>query len=367
MMNSEIRILMLEDTTTDAELAEMELRETGLSFIARRVETRELFIRALEEFKPDIVLVDYQLPAFDGAAALKIVRQQYPSIPVVMVSGALGDEKASELLKLGARDYVLKDRRALEEERGIRARKAAAEALRLSEAEIRSLDEHSPIATIVSTSIDADEKCVVMNRKFTELFGYSMEDIPDLHHWWPLAYPDENFRNEIMAEWTRRIEKAVRNHGEIEPIEAMVACKDGARRYVSISFASISSRNIITFVDLTERRQMEEEREATLQKLQQALEDSIGLAASITEKRDPYTAGHQRRVSQLATAIAAEMGLSAKQVDGIHFGGLIHDVGKIGIPAEILSKPSRLQPLERELVETHSRAGYEIVKEIEFP
>ena len=193
---TELRILLLEDEPTDAELVEAALREEGLPFTARRVDTREAFIRALEEFKPDIVLADYKLPAFDGGFALKIVRQQHPNIPVVMVTGAMGDEKAVELLKQGARDYVLKDqlarlgpavRRALSEEQGIRARHAAEKALLQSEADLRALVEHSPIAMLVDIGVGADEKIVMMNEEFTHLFGYTPEDVPDVHHGWPLA------------------------------------------------------------------------------------------------------------------------------------------------------------------------------------
>ncbi len=264
---TELRILLLEDVPTDAELAESALREAGLSFIAKRVETREAFIRALEEFKPDIVLADYNLPAFDGGSAVKIVRQQYPTIPVVMVTGAMGDEKAIEMLKLGARDYVLKDRlarlgpavqRALSEEQGIRARKTAEQTLLQSEAELRALVEHSPIAMLVDVGVDADEKIVMMNQKFTELFGYTMEDVPDVRHWWLLACPDEQYRKKIKAEWIGKVEKAILSHGDIEPMEVTATCKKGLSRYVRVSLASIGSKNIITFEDLTERKRLEE-------------------------------------------------------------------------------------------------------------
>jgi len=262
---TELRILLLEDVPTDAELMENALREAGLSFTAKRVDTREAFIRALEEFKPDIVLADYKLPTFDGASAVKIVRQQYPTVPVVMVTGTMGDEKAIELLKLGARDYVLKDRlvqlgpavqRALSVERGIRARKAAEQALRQSEADLRALVEHSPIAMLVDVGVDADEKIVMMNQKFTELFGYTMADVPDVRHWWPLAYTNEKYREELKVEWIGRVEKAIQSHGDIEPMETTVTCKDGSNRYVRISLSSIGNKNIITFEDLTERKRM---------------------------------------------------------------------------------------------------------------
>lgn len=266
----ELRILLLDDEPTDADLMEHALREAGLIFIAERANTREAFIHALEEFKPDIVIADYNLPAFDGGTALKIIRQQYPEIPVVMVSDDMGDEKAVELLKQGARDYVLKSQlarlasavqRVLAEEQGIRTRKAGEQALRQREMDIRALVEHSPIAMLVDVGVGADEKIVMMNRKFTELFGYTLEDIPDVQHWWPLAYPNEAYREELRAEWTRRVEKAIQEHGNIDPMEATVTCKDGSNRYVRVSLTSIGSRNIITFEDLTERKRAEDELE----------------------------------------------------------------------------------------------------------
>jgi len=93
----------------------------------------------------------------------------------------------------------------------------------------------------------------------------------------------------------------------------------------------------------------------------------IGSIASTIEMRDPYTAGHQRRVAKLAAAIGAELGLPEDRIRGIFLAGLIHDVGKIDIPAEILSKPGKLTSLEMQFIRTHPQAGYEIIKGVEFP
>ncbi|KAF0117913.1 MAG: response regulator receiver [bacterium] len=87
----------------------------------------------------------------------------------------------------------------------------------------------------------------------------------------------------------------------------------------------------------------------------------------MVETRDPYTAGHQRRSADLARAIANEMGLSQEQVDGIRIAGLIHDLGKMYVPSEILSKPGRITDLEYSLIKTHPQAGYDILKNIGFP
>ncbi|MBU1642948.1 PAS domain S-box protein, partial [bacterium] len=115
----------------------------------------------------------------------------------------------------------------------------------------------------------------------------------------------------------------------------------------------------------TLRTRAEHEQHAVL--LQQSLEQSILTIAATVEARDPYTAGHQRRVGELATAIAKEMELPEMQVQGIHFAAIIHDLGKIHVPAEILSKPGRLNDLEYRLIQMHSQAGYDILKDVSFP
>jgi HD-GYP domain-containing protein (c-di-GMP phosphodiesterase class II) len=91
-------------------------------------------------------------------------------------------------------------------------------------------------------------------------------------------------------------------------------------------------------------------------------------AMSLTvEAKDPYTSGHQRRVSDLARAIAQEMNLPEDQIDGIRMSGAIHDIGKISVPSEILSKPTKLSPLEFSLIKNHPNVGYDILRDIEFP
>ena len=101
--------------------------------------------------------------------------------------------------------------------------------------------------------------------------------------------------------------------------------------------------------------------------LQQSLEQSIQAIADTVEARDPYTAGHQRRVSELAVAIARELGLPEEKIHGIHLAAVIHDLGKIHVPAEILSKPGKLSDIEFMLIKTHAQAGYEILKNVDFP
>ena len=123
----------------------------------------------------------------------------------------------------------------------------------------------------------------------------------------------------------------------------------------------------IMLIDITERKQAEEKLRHTLENLRNAINTTINVMASTLETRDPYTAGHQNRVADLARAIATDMGLPQEKIDGIRMAGTIHDIGKLSIPAEILSKPTKLSELEFSLIKEHSRIGYEILKDVESP
>jgi putative nucleotidyltransferase with HDIG domain len=102
-------------------------------------------------------------------------------------------------------------------------------------------------------------------------------------------------------------------------------------------------------------------------RLKKSLEQTTSALSFALEKRDPYTAGHQQRVADLALAIAIEMGLDEARLDCIRVSAILHDIGKIGVPTEILSKPTRLTEVEFNLIKLHSGIGYDILKDIDFP
>lgn len=147
--------------------------------------------------------------------------------------------------------------------------------------------------------------------------------------------------------------------------------KDGTILYVDInsSVASIDDKkcNVGFFTDVTYRKLAEEERQQHTEKLLGALRATIEAMAMTVEIRDPYTSGHQKRVTVLACSIAREMGLTEDAVEAINMAGIIHDIGKIYVPAEILSKPGKLNEVEFSMIKMHPHAGYEILKNIEFP
>jgi putative nucleotidyltransferase with HDIG domain len=120
-----------------------------------------------------------------------------------------------------------------------------------------------------------------------------------------------------------------------------------------------TKKSVASLTDITARKTYEG-------KLKKSIEDIIYTIGKITETRDPYTSGHQLKVSKLSTAIAQEMKLPPDKIEGIRIASLIHDVGKISIPSEILSKPSKLSETEYSLIKNHSQIGYDILKSIEF-
>jgi DNA-binding NarL/FixJ family response regulator len=172
-MNKELSILILEDVPTDAELIKYELSGAGVPFISRCVANRASFLKALDDFCPDMILSDYSLPTFNGLSALKIARERCPEVPFIFVSGALGEELAIELLKQGATDYVLKNRlsrlvpavnRALQEVEERNERRIAEEALRQREQALelksRSLEETNTALKVLLKHREEDKAAI---------------------------------------------------------------------------------------------------------------------------------------------------------------------------------------------------------------
>ena len=182
-MDKEIRILMLEDVPSDAELIVRELHRGGIKFESRRVETEEDFVRSLKGFNPDIILADYSLPSFDGPAAISLVKEQFPELPIILVSGTMGEDIAVEMLKIGAWDYILKDRlsrlvpsvrRALKEAKEIAERKRLQQALWNSAHEWRATFDalNNPVALL-----DLDRNIRRCNKAMANLLGKTYKEI----------------------------------------------------------------------------------------------------------------------------------------------------------------------------------------------
>jgi putative nucleotidyltransferase with HDIG domain len=152
------------------------------------------------------------------------------------------------------------------------------------------------------------------------------------------------------------------------------AChKDGHLLWIEIDYSILRDKNAKpAFLlgetrDITERKMAEEKLKETLESLRTSIKTTIQVLSTASEARDPYTAGHQKRVADLARVIATEIGLAQEKIEGIRMAGIIHDIGKLSIPAEILSKPTKLTEIEFSLIKEHAQSGYDMLKNVESP
>jgi HD-GYP domain-containing protein (c-di-GMP phosphodiesterase class II) len=154
---------------------------------------------------------------------------------------------------------------------------------------------------------------------------------------------------------------------EMEAEDELKKHRDQLEAVVQARTAELTKLNEQLKLEIVERGLAEERLQQSYNRLQQNLDETVNAMSLTVEERDPYTAGHQRRTADLAMQLASQIGLSAHAVKGIHMAGLIHDIGKISIPAEILSKPGRLNAAEIQLIRRHPQAAYDILKKIDFP
>jgi HD-GYP domain-containing protein (c-di-GMP phosphodiesterase class II) len=143
--------------------------------------------------------------------------------------------------------------------------------------------------------------------------------------------------------------------------------REHLRDLVTQRTEELAKTNINLQQELADRKRAEEELQTTLESLRKAVGTTIQVLVSAVEVRDPYTAGHQIRSADLARAIATDMGLCQNKIEGIRMAGSIHDIGKLSIPAEILSKPNTLTEIEFSLIKEHAQSGYEMLKNVESP
>jgi len=203
-----------------------------------------------------------------------------------------------------------------------------------------------------------------INPRAAEIGGFTLDELIDTPFGRYLATEDIT-----TLESTYKRESGTEDTPVI--FEASVKRKDGTMTSVELSAGQIiyqgKPANLIIMRDVTDRRKTEEELSLTLGKLRKAMGATIQAMSLTIETRDPYTAGHQKRVSDLARAIATEMKLSSEDIDAIRMAASIHDLGKISIPAEILSKPGKINEFEFRLIQNHPQIGFEILRTIEFP
>jgi PAS domain S-box-containing protein/putative nucleotidyltransferase with HDIG domain len=209
--------------------------------------------------------------------------------------------------------------------------------------------------------LNEDGEYVYLNQAHVRIYGYeNAEELVGKS--WRILYDADELQR-LDEEVIPKIHQEGYWQGE-----ALGMKKDGSKFPQGLSLTALHGGGLICVVrDITERKQAEVERQRILDSLRKAVGTTIQVMVSAVEARDPYTAGHQIRVANLARAIATEMGLPQDKIEGIRMAGSIHDIGKLSIPAEILSKPTKLTNLEFSLIKEHSLKGHEMLKDVESP
>lgn len=234
--------------------------------------------------------------------------------------------------------------------------------LRMNTQGLLALVKSSPLGII---AIDLDGKIQLWNKAAEEISGWREQEVIGRAITVLSANAGESYEGFRKKTLLKQVFTSL-------PLSA--TRRDGSNICVSYSAAPLfdTENSIIDTVaiiyDITEKMALDTALKDSLEKMNRIVDETVHALATAIEKRDPYTAGHQQRVAQLAQAIAIEMGcFDYDQIKGVMTAGMIHDIGKLYVPNEILSKPGQLTDLEFGLIKTHPQAGWEILQEIEFP
>ena len=368
-MDKPIRVLIVDDSEDDGLLLLRKLKKGGYSPTYEQVDTAEAMSKALDKQTWDVILCDNSMPGFNAFSALELYKDKRLDLPFIIVSGTIADETAVAAMKAGVHDYIMKSNlarlssaidRELREAKNRQERRNTVIQLRKSEEKYRTLFEDSKDAIYLN---DKEGGLINFNRSTLDLFGYSREEMLGINTKDVFVNPDEYGR------WQEEIAQK----GSVREFEVKLRKKDGTEIdcLITSTVRLARDKSVIGYQgiirDISELVSNRKQLEKTLKELRKALGGTIEAMALTVETRDPYTAGHQRRVSNLARAIATEMGVSEDQIQGIRLAGVIHDVGKISVPGEILSKPGNIGANEFGIIKEHPRVGYNILKTVDFP
>ena len=323
----------------------------------------------VQNFPIDVAILDIKMPVMDGIETLKKIKQMDTSIEVLIATGysdlktlkqTVGDFGAfdylskpfnrDELTHVVHNAFLKRDFNLRKNRTDLKGRIAQLEKdfikknreLRETQIKYKNIIEENADSIIIVTK---DGIVRFVNSAGESLFDKKRERLIG-----------ESFGFPLMAGETTEIEIISKN-GNVRTVEAQLSETEWEGEIAYLA----------SLRDVTDRKQMEAQLQQSLSSIRKSMEGTIQVVSMIVEKRDPYTAGHQQRVAGLARAIAEEMKLSKDRIEGIYMSGVIHDVGKVSVPTEILSKPGKITAIEFELIKNHAQEGYKILEKIEFP
>ncbi len=246
----------------------------------------------------------------------------------------------------------------------ITSREKTERALLASEKNYRTLSNNVPVGIFRSDPV-GHGSLLAVNPMMATMFGYDTQD--DLIQQKPQLLFDKPESRISFLEMLNSV-------GIVENFEVPMCRKDGSEFWASISARYLKQNNeeqtsMIDGIikDISERKRHEETLRRSLDSLKEAVEGTVSAMSLLVEMKDPYTAGHQKGVALLATAIGREMGLDDDTIDCLRIASTLHDLGKLNVPLEILNKPGPLNNFEMDFLRTHPGAGYDILKAVEFP
>lgn len=230
-----------------------------------------------------------------------------------------------------------------------------------SEQRFRTLVEQS----IAGAFIIQDDRFIYANPRLAEILGYaSGEELIGLKPRDTVAARDQAMTDARMLEFGSSDAHSL-------ALSFTALRRDGSTVEIGVSMSKAVYQQRPAMIglmqDISDKKVAEDQIRRYSRQLEHAFMQMVALATTLSEMRDAYTAGHEKRVAEISVAIGREMGLPDDRIEGLRVGGYLHDVGKVSIPTEILSKPGRLSPVEMELIRTHAQAGYDVLKDIEFP
>ncbi len=337
---------------------------------------------------PDVILLDIKMPEMDGFETCHRLMsdKRTKHIPVIMIAAIETDQQSRiKGLDIGANAFLSKpiDEYELASQVSVALRiKKAEDALREQRNSLeKTVEERTATLHQMNTFLDSivenipnmiflkdagELRFIRFNRAGEDLLGYSRDDL--------LGKNDYDFFPKDQADFFTEKDRDVLRGKEVVDIpEELLQTRNRGERILHTKKVPILDANgepeylLGISEDITDRKRAEEKLQRTFDSLRKAVSTTIQVMVSTVETRDPYTAGHQTRSTDLARAIAMEMGLPQEKIDAIFMAGSIHDIGKLSIPAEILSKPTELSEIEYLLIKEHSIRGYEILKDVESP
>ena len=369
-------VLIVDDQPQNLELLEAYLVPQGYEVVTAF--NGEEALEKISSQPIDLLLLDVMMPGMDGFEVTRRVRRMSPIrlIPIILVTALRDTDSRVKGIEAGCDDFISKPVDKMEllaRVQSLLKVKAYNDLMNhyqsVLESEVSQRIEEINHALVFQQRLidalpvpvfykDKDGLYLGCNTSFEDFFGKKRDQVTGQSVY-------ELFPKEFADLYHEKEQALLQNPG-IQIYESIAKEAAGVVHNVIFHKATFSNTDgsigglIGTFLDITERK-------GEIERIRKALRETVQAIAVTVETRDPYTAGHQRRVADLARAVAVEMNLPADQIEGIRLAGSIHDIGKISVPAEILSKPTKLTDIEFMLIKTHSQSGYEILKDIEFP